>query len=206
METTTGISPGLACPAFGLRMRLSDGRTLEYHALKGYRRYLIGNDGSVWSCISRGGRARRLITTTWHRMSPDRLHRGHRRVALVDDDGKTRRFRVSHLVLEAFVGPCPDGCEACHGPAGSSDDSVANLRWDTKAANAADRKRDGTELLGEDHPRSKVTDVVVNLMRELRNDGITLREIADRFGVTIAQVSNIVNFKQWKHIPEKTDG
>lgn len=206
METTTGISPGLACPVFGLRMLLSDGRTLEYRAIKGFRRYLIGNDGSVWSCISRGGRTRGMITTNWHRMSPDRLHAGHNRLALLDDNGRAHRFRVSHLVLEAYIGPRPEGCIACHGPAGPTDDSVGNLSWGTSASNAADRTRDGTELLGEDKPQAKLTTSDVLMIRQMRREGRTLKYISDRLLVSIAQVSNIVNNKQWKHVPENHDG
>jgi hypothetical protein len=51
--------------------------------------------------------------------------------------------QVHHLVLEAFVGPCPPGMVACHGPAGLFDNSLANLRWDTDSENMRDVVRDG---------------------------------------------------------------
>lgn len=59
------------------------------------------------------------------------------------DTGRRNRF-VHELVLLAWVGPRPgsvDEIEACHGPGGSRDNSVANLRWDTVKANTADRIR-----------------------------------------------------------------
>jgi hypothetical protein len=59
--------------------------------------------------------------------------------------GKRRRGYVHRFVLETFVGPCPEGMEACHGPNGVSDNSLANLRWDTKSANAADMIRAGNK-------------------------------------------------------------
>lgn len=52
---------------------------------------------------------------------------------------------VHHLVLEAFVGPRLPGMEGCHGCRGVSDNSLANLRWDTKSANQADRVLHGTD-------------------------------------------------------------
>lgn len=50
---------------------------------------------------------------------------------------------VHRLVLEAFIGPCPDGMEACHGPRGLFDNSLNNLQWGTFSQNAYDRVRDG---------------------------------------------------------------
>lgn len=57
--------------------------------------------------------------------------------------GRRNRF-VHELVLLAFVGERPgsvDEYEACHGPGGSLDNSLENLRWDTIKANTADRVR-----------------------------------------------------------------
>jgi hypothetical protein len=48
------------------------------------------------------------------------------------------------MVLEAFVGPRPPGKEACHGPEGHLDNSVANLRWDTRTNNILDAVREGS--------------------------------------------------------------
>lgn len=51
--------------------------------------------------------------------------------------------RVHHLVLEAFVGPRPDGFEACHGNGVRNDNRRENLRWDTRSANLRDRHAHG---------------------------------------------------------------
>ena len=48
------------------------------------------------------------------------------------------------LVLEAFVGPRPDGHEACHNDGNTHNNDVSNLRWDTPANNQQDRVRHGT--------------------------------------------------------------
>lgn len=52
--------------------------------------------------------------------------------------GERRNKYVHVLVLEAFVGPCPEGHEACHGPAGRYVNTPENLRWDTRRANVMD--------------------------------------------------------------------
>lgn len=59
------------------------------------------------------------------------------------DEGVRRRVRVHTLVLEAFVGPRPEGMVACHGPAGLDVNTPANLRWDTPLENIHDIIRTG---------------------------------------------------------------
>jgi hypothetical protein len=57
--------------------------------------------------------------------------------------GKTAK--VHRLVLEAFVGPCPDGMEGCHNNGDRADARLPNLRWDTPSANQYDRRLHGTD-------------------------------------------------------------
>lgn len=59
---------------------------------------------------------------------------------------------VHRLVLEAFVGPCPDGMEACHHDDDPTNNHLSNLRWDTRGANLKDRYRNGYV-----HPNSRKT-------------------------------------------------
>lgn len=58
-------------------------------------------------------------------------------------DGHVKSHRVHRLVLEAFVGPCPKGMEACHNDGDPTNNLLSNLRWDTHEANVADTKRHG---------------------------------------------------------------
>lgn len=83
--------------------------------------------GRVWPAriLSPGDRSRYAVVGLWR-------------------DGKQQMAKVHRLVLEAFVGPCPEGKEACHGPAGSGDNSLGNLRWDTRSENMLDQVRHGT--------------------------------------------------------------
>lgn len=67
---------------------------------------------------------------------------GHLTVSLCNRKQKTRF--VHQLVCEAFIGPCPDGMEVCHGPNGKLDNSISNLRYGTRSDNEKDKIRDGT--------------------------------------------------------------
>ena len=60
--------------------------------------------------------------------------------------GVQRTRLVHHLVLESFVGPRPQGQEACHWDGDASNNALSNLRWDSHKANEADKLRHGTHV------------------------------------------------------------
>lgn len=68
--------------------------------------------------------------------------RGYLYVALwMNGHGVTRP--AHQLVLEAFVGPRPEGMETLHGNGVPGDNRLGNLRWGTHAENAQDTLRHG---------------------------------------------------------------
>lgn len=71
---------------------------------------------------------------------------GHLSVGLKRNSSRVT-VRVHRLVLEAFVGPCPPGMEACHNDGDTSNNSLPNLRWDTSSANKQDMIRHGTNYM-----------------------------------------------------------
>lgn len=100
--------------------------------------------------VSRSGRIRSL---DWvdpigrlfrgKELSPFTTAKGYRKIHL-RVDGKVRVETISRLVLEAFVGPAPDGHAAAHRNGKPGDDRLSNLRWATYAENEADKKAHGT--------------------------------------------------------------
>ena len=60
-----------------------------------------------------------------------------------------KHFRVHRLVLEAFVGPCPEGHETRHYPDQSkTNNNLANLSWATTQVNVGDNNERGMYCLG----------------------------------------------------------
>lgn len=53
--------------------------------------------------------------------------------------------RVHRLVLEAFIGPCPDGMVGCHTDGDPLNNRLDNLRWDTPSNNNRDKRAHGTD-------------------------------------------------------------
>jgi len=64
------------------------------------------------------------------------LRNGRLIVLLCNNIKKTNAY-VHRLVLEAFVGPCPDGMECCHNDGDRTNNRLENLRWDTHKNNMA---------------------------------------------------------------------
>jgi hypothetical protein len=58
----------------------------------------------------------------------------------------TVQERVNVLVLEAFVGPRPNGHDSCHENDIPDDNRLANLRWGTRSENHADAARNRRRL------------------------------------------------------------
>ena len=67
---------------------------------------------------------------------------GYKQVSL-SKGNRQRTHKVHRLVLEAFVGPCPEGMESCHADDDPGNNRLENLRWGTHAENCDERSRNG---------------------------------------------------------------
>ncbi len=141
--------------------------------------YLITDCGEVVSVRKSSGKE------TVRKTSP--MNTGYLAVNLPTPDGSTRRSRlVHHMVLEAFVGPRPEGMVACHKDGNVLNNHVSNLRWDTQSANLLDRVRHGTST-------RKFTDEQVTEIRRLVSGGVSDRKVAKRFGVARNTIRGIIS-------------
>lgn len=172
-----------------------------YRRIPGFHDYSAGDDGCIYRVQRRGGGG---FTPRWTRpldeprkLKPDiRPIDGRKRYTLRRDDGKYIRKYGSYFVLLAFVGPRPDGMEACHDNGDCTDDTRRNLRWDTPVNNKADMVRHGTQRRGEKHHKAKVTDAQAISIILRRNAGEKLRVLAKEFGVTESAICYIAKGKR----------
>lgn len=160
--------------------------------------YRVWNTGLVQSSRLPGsGRP----SNTWRDLIPRRQGSGHLAVQLCMN-GVAKNCRVHALVLTAFVGPCPDGMEGCHDPdPDPSNNSLDNLRWDTRKSNSIDSKKHGRFRFGADRAHAKLTEEKVHEIRRLyRQGGLRQVDIGLMFGITQATVGKIVRRLKWAHI------
>ena len=128
------------------------------------------------------------------RLTPDKA--GYLKVRI----GQETRL-VHQLVLLAFVGPRPNRCVACHGPAGIADNSVDNLSWGSLSKNMGeDRRRDNTLPCGEKHYLAKLTVEKVKYIRSHYTVHKNCVNLADLLGISSATVHSVVTGKTWKHV------
>ncbi len=142
----------------------------DVRSIAGFPGYFASADGFVWS--NKYGDLRRL------RGRPDKD--GYLQVDLWRDK-KPHTRKVHHLVLEAFVGPCPAGCLARHLDDVPANNRAENLRWGTPIENAADRERNGNGNRGSRHGLAKLSEDDVREIRRAYSRGERRSEIAKRF-------------------------
>ena len=109
-------------------------------------------------------------------------------------DGPRRKKRAVHrLVAEAFLGPCPEGTEVRHGPAGKADNKPGNLCYGPHIANVEDRVGEGTGLI-------KLNRIKAAEIRRRVNAGESRPLIAAEFEISVPTVCQIMNGQRW-YIP-----
>ncbi len=111
---------------------------------------------------------------------------------------------VSRLVLEAFVGPAPEGKpNALHNINDLSNNRVDNLRWGDQFENMSDSVRDGTQRspLGEKQHKSKMTNIKVQMLRYIRKQsGLSYNRLGEIYGIYASTSQRIDRRLNWKHI------
>lgn len=136
-------------------------------------------------------------------------------VTLIRDDKRYSQY-VHRLILETYVGPCPDGMECRHLDGNPKINDLKNLMWGTHRQNTQDMVRHGKCHLaaenrkpgitygcegkyGEDHPQSKLSNHERRLIHSKYRDGdCTQQELADEFSIGVATIGRIVNDNRWR--------
>lgn len=113
------------------------------------------------------------------------------------------QVRVHRLVLEAFVGPCPEGMECLHWDGDRANNRRHNLRWGTRSENIADAKRHGTfssppHYKGELNGKAVIKNHQITEVHRLYRSGLSLEEVGDIFGVTSFPIRMIISGRTFK--------
>jgi hypothetical protein len=114
-----------------------------------------------------------------------------------------RTYGVSRLVCEAFHGPPPpDLVRPCclHIDENGLNNRPENLKWGTQRENC--NAPGFLKYCRERFPsRAKLTVADVRAVRSLRAEGLSLRAIATKFGLSSkSNIGDIVNGKKWKGV------
>ena len=160
-----------------------------WKAVEGYPLYQVSNSGRFRSC--RGGK--------WKDRKPVVQRDGYLRIMLYRD-GIRKIFNAHRLVLEAFVGPCPENMECRHLDGSRSNNWIGNLCWGTASENQRDRRRHGRGSEGSRSHWAKLSEADVIEIRRLRQLGVSRSCVARKFRVSISAVKKIAMRLIWTHI------
>lgn len=179
-------------------------RSIKFRAWGEFPKYEVGNDGSIWSLdYNHTGKRVELKQTT----NED----GYNYVFLVVD-GKRYKRLVHRMVLISFVDNPENKPHVNHKNGIRNDNVLENLEWATAKENTihgytvngrvqTEKQKEiaKSRFLGENNPKAKVNEATVISIRRLRVKGESLKNISERHGISVAQVSSIANNKSWKN-------
>ena len=139
-----------------------------------------------------------LMQWKWHTD-----HMGNCWYASRTDNKQRCQIRMHHVILNRFVGLCPEGMEACHNNGNTADNRIENLRWDTRSNNHKDAVRHGTLTTlfqpGEKHWNAKLSKKDVEDIKHLYYVlEFSRKRLAEIFKVSRPTVSRILMNKRWK--------
>lgn len=122
---------------------------------------------------------------------------GYLAVNFTGPDGRRKQANIHRLVLEAFVGPCRNGLEACHGDGNRMNAALSNLRWDTRKSNHADKAKHGTAQRGEKHGNAIFKDAEV---AHIRAERMTVSQVVSLYGCHKGTAKKIISRETWRHV------
>lgn len=184
------------------------GEREEWRAVIGYKgRYEVSSLGRVRS-VARNfwQRGKYNNTVLYHKKSrllkpsPERPEHRYPVVVLHKKPLKQRTRAVHLLVLEAFVGLCPKGLEACHWDGDHRNARLTNLRWDTSKSNKADMLRHGTVARGKMLPQTRFTAEQVLYIRRRKAAGEHMTKMAKEYDVHQRTIEAICARRSWAYL------
>lgn len=186
-------------------------RQIKFRAWDGCGKYLAGDDGNVYSTnFNHTGKTKSLKGD----FDKDGYHH-----VLMNIDGKRIYVRTHKIIALAFHGPKPtEKHQVNHKNGIRTDNRPSNLEYVTSRENTIHGWRSNgrkhtkeqinrarEQFSGTNNPKAKINEAMVLSIRRLRVKGVSLREISDRHGISVAQVSAIANNKFWKNAIQSTN-
>lgn len=165
-----------------------------WRAIPGVDGYEVSDSGDVRSYYVKGNHKRRRAA--YPRTLSTANSNGYRTVSL-PIDGTYRTRRVHALVMIAFVGEPPEGCEIAHLNGDRADNRLANLAYVSHRENEAHKRKHGTNGAGERNSMATMQGWQVAEMRYLASKSVPQGKIAALFDVSHKYVSEVLSGRAW---------
>lgn len=186
----------------------------QWKEIEGFVGYEVSDQGRVRSF--RGDGLDSLRSNP--KILKPQLHNGYRQIPLYRDVtlDSTKTFKVARLVATYFKPNHENKPTVNHINGIKTDDRAVNLEWATYSENTkhaykhglnyvSEKQKEATSIAnrGSKHGNSKLKENDVIKILSLRNNGLTYKEIANKFNISYDTVGNIVRGETWTHINRK---
>lgn len=163
-------------------------------------RYLVGDDGTIWSLYYRNTKNKQQIKC---------FDSGHGYIGLVvylKGMIKPKRYQAHRIIAEAFI-PNPDNLPHINHKNGiRNDNRVSNLEWVSVSDNLKYSYRvlgrKPIRICGELSVCSKLTSSDVAMIRKLYRSGMIPSKLADKFHINRSHIWRIINYISWNNKTE----
>ena len=121
--------------------------------------------------------------------------------------GKVKHIGVHRLVAQAFIPNPQNKPQVNHIDGDKANNHLSNLEWSTRSENMIHALKIGLvgDFKGSGNIKAKLKENQVMEIRRLRKSDpkkYTHKKLGEMFGVTSANISDIVNRKSWKHLKD----
>jgi len=179
-------------------------REIKFRAWVEFDKYEIGDDGSVFSKAYKNTFQRKQMK---HCLDKD----GYPYVFFVKNKKRYKRI-IHRMVALLFVDNLDNKPIVNHKNGIRNDNRADNLEWVTHKENVihsfqsngrkpsqASIEAAKVRFSGARNPKAKLNEAQVLSIRQLRAKGVPLKDIAERIGISRAQVSAIARGRSWNY-------
>lgn len=146
------------------------------------------------------GRVVSFVKKTARQLRPITAGQGYHALSLRNAHGELKRVYVHHIIARLFHGPRPEGLELRHLDGDPTNNDFENLAYGTRAENAADKARHGTNPAGERNGMARLTwDAVIQMRARRQQTGDPYHAIAADFGVSTMTAYRAITGQSWRN-------
>lgn len=115
-------------------------------------------------------------------------------------DSEDHYLLVHRLVVQAFIGDIPEGCQVNHCDGKKTNNNIENLEIVTPGENVRHAFDTGLQRRGEEHRLAKLTNAVVLSIYQSEQP---VPVLAAMYGVTVNHIYRIRRGDAWSHITQE---